>query len=543
MKSKNKLFIIGFGILFILILSNTKANLLKKERFFSKEEIKNPKSDKNQNFNHEDNFWKVSSGEESGINKKFVKELEQLCKITEADSCLIIYKGKIISEYYSKNYHYPVYAMSSTKSVAGLLTGMLIDEGKIKSVKDKVYQYIPEWNSGNKKLVTIEHLLTHTAGFKRAWGKKDSVGYAMDKNTHVINFSLKYNPGTRFEYSNEAVQLLSPVLDKAAGEPIQDYARKKLFEPLGMSDTRLNVDSKGHAWTYADMITTPRDFARIGILLLNKGKWNNKQIISEKWLKESLKPSLFNKGYGYLWWLYPELKGFAALGYLDNNMYIFPEKELIIVRTQSPPEKNLDVNYNNEAKKIFRKMLDINLSKSEIAIEELQVLSNKNKWKDLLNSTEKYLKNRQDLPQKDICTISLFNILALINNKQTSQSKNRMIDFEKQCNPVQGDDLIVLNMVKDMLSPASMVVTRIYSKIKEKNWNQVIKLTNEIFLMNDVSLENKCVAFTCRAYALSNSAHKIEARKFVNLYDDECTYLRSDYWTHKTIKSIKEGFN
>jgi CubicO group peptidase (beta-lactamase class C family) len=71
--------------------------------------------------------------------------------------------------------------------------------------------------------------------------------------------SLSTDPGTTWVYSNEGVQLLSPILDAAAGEPIQDYAARRLFEPLGMEHTQLKIDSAGHAWTYADMETTPRD--------------------------------------------------------------------------------------------------------------------------------------------------------------------------------------------------------------------------------------------------------------------------------------------
>src|SRR5206468_453471 len=108
---------------------------------------------------------------------------------------------------------------------------------------------------------------------------------------HVIALPLSWEPGTRFEYSNEGVQLLSPLLDRAAGEPIQNYARRRLFEPLGMLDTRLNVDVKGHAWTYADMKTTSRDFARIGLLMLRRGSWKGARIVPEEWIDLSTTPA------------------------------------------------------------------------------------------------------------------------------------------------------------------------------------------------------------------------------------------------------------
>src|SRR5205823_1919979 len=86
---------------------------------------------------------------------------------------------------------------------------------------------------------------------------------------YVMRLVPTYDPGTTWAYSNEGAQLLSPILDQAAGEPIQNYASRRLFEPLGMKSTRLHV-YPDHAWTYADMETTARDFARLGVLMQSK---------------------------------------------------------------------------------------------------------------------------------------------------------------------------------------------------------------------------------------------------------------------------------
>ncbi len=103
---------------------------------------------------------------------------------------------------------------------------MLIADGKIKSVDAPVCSSISEWCAGNKAKVTLRHLLTMTSGLPRMF--EEGVGYVSDKNLFVINLPLAAEPGKAWAYSNEGVQLLSPILDKAAGEPIQDYARKRL---------------------------------------------------------------------------------------------------------------------------------------------------------------------------------------------------------------------------------------------------------------------------------------------------------------------------
>lgn len=303
-----------------------------------------------------DGFWQTVEPSSVGINPLALKEHQQLCERTGADACIVIRQGKIVQELYSARYRVPIYAMSSTKSITGLLVGMLIEDGKIKSIDEPVCNYINQWCTGEKAQVTLRHLLSMTSGLPRMW--EEGVASVGDKNPFVIKLPLKSEPGKTWNYSNEGVQMLSPILDKAAGEPIQDYARKRLFEPLGMSQTRFHLDTKGHAWTYADMETSARDFARIGLLMLNKGKWENRQIVSQQWIKLSTEPSQnLNSGYGLLWWLYENPAGFGAQGYLDTNLYVFPKQDLIVVRMQSKPIAAGQSSYEKDAFTLFNQMV------------------------------------------------------------------------------------------------------------------------------------------------------------------------------------------
>lgn len=305
-------------------------------------------------------------------NSQAIEDYIHLCQDTNADSCVIFWKGNLLKSWYSPKYKIPVYMMSSTKSVSALLIGMLIDDGKITSIEDPVSKYIPEWSTGQKAKVKIRHLLSHTAGFKTIKGR-DSVGYQADKNPHVINLPLTYEPGTKFIYSNEGVQLLSPIMDIAAGEPIQNYAKRRLFDPLGLKNTSLNLDSKKHSWTYADMKSTPEEFALIGQLMIKKGLWNNQRIVSEEWIKLMTTPSQdLESMAGLLWWLFPSDvratkvhsmrglygKGFATLGNLDTDMYVFPSNELVIVRTQANPKPSKR-NYQEELVGILKRIIGL----------------------------------------------------------------------------------------------------------------------------------------------------------------------------------------
>jgi CubicO group peptidase (beta-lactamase class C family) len=269
-----------------------------------------------------------------GLDVSVLERHRQLCQRTAADACLVVYRGRIVQEWYGPRYARPMYAMSSTKSVTGLLVGMLIADGKIRGVDQRVCDFVPTWCTGIRGRVTLRHLLTMTSGLPAM--PDSSVGFVARKNAFVMRLTPTAEPGTRWVYSNEGVQLLSPILTKVAGMPIQDYARRRLFAPLGMRDTRLHV-SRGDAWTYADMETTPRDFARLGLLMLQRGVWSGRQIVPAEWIDASTVPSqTIESRYGLLWWL-PDTGVVAARGHLDTDLHVLPGADLVAVRMQAKP--------------------------------------------------------------------------------------------------------------------------------------------------------------------------------------------------------------
>jgi Beta-lactamase len=300
-----------------------------------------------------DLFWRVVPPEGLGLNVRALDAHLVLCKRTGADACLIAYRGAIVQEWYSARYVEPAFAMSSTKSVTGLLVGMLLADHKIRSVDQRVCDFIKVWCTGLRGKVTLRHLLTMTSGLPRM--RDSSVGFVDDKNRFVLHLTPVSEPGTIWAYSNEGAQLLSPILDKAAGELIQNYAQRRLFQPLGMSRSRLHLDSKGHAWTYADMETTARDFARVGLLMLQRGRWEGRQIVGSRWIDSSTSPSQkLNPQYGLLWWLDPSARAYAAHGHLDTDLHVLPQSELVIVRMQTRPFPGVkEGEYEREALLLF----------------------------------------------------------------------------------------------------------------------------------------------------------------------------------------------
>lgn len=312
---------------------------------------------------NEDSFWTTIPVESTPLSRDAIIEHIELCKKTGADSQLVIYKDQIVSEWYSDRYKEPVGAMSSTKVVASILIGTLVDSGKL-TYETKVKDIIPDWNGKYRDEVTIKELLTHTAGFNKRFKKEDSVGFAEKKTDFVMTISPDNQPGSKYDYSNEGVQLLEPIINVVSGIKTEEYAQEYLFNRIGMYSTKL-YNYGGSPWLYAEMQTTTRDLARLGVLMKHNGQWKNNQIVSKNYIEQATKPIQQFKEMGFLWWIFDEsktVKGFYASGYLNTDIYVFSEYDVVIVRTQAPKNgftgKPESGNYFVKAMPLFKKIVN-----------------------------------------------------------------------------------------------------------------------------------------------------------------------------------------
>lgn len=143
-------------------------------------------------------------------------------------------------------------------------------------------------------------------------------------------------PGSVWNYSSGDTMLLSGVLEQATGMPVHEYARREIFDPLGMEQAEWWRDARGHTLTYCCLDTTTRGFARFGLLYERRGAWGDEQVVPEAWVEESLEPAPRSEGsYGHQWWLHEDEElpdTFSARGHDGQYIYVIPSLDLVVVR-------------------------------------------------------------------------------------------------------------------------------------------------------------------------------------------------------------------
>ena len=236
-------------------------------------------------------------------SKELLHKILQRAKQTHSNSVLIIKDGKTVGEYYAGDRNEKNQLMSCTKSIVSLAIGKLIDHGNIKSLDQPVHEFYPEWKQGKKALITIRHLLNHTSGMQNVANAGIEVESSKDIVKLALEAELSDEPGTRFHYNNKAVNLLVGIVERASGKRVDIFMRDEFFNLMEIKDFEWARDAAGNPYAHFGLQVSAVDFAKFGELVLNRGKWNGKQIVSEKWIDAMLAQSQpFNESGGLLWW-------------------------------------------------------------------------------------------------------------------------------------------------------------------------------------------------------------------------------------------------
>lgn len=266
---------------------------------------------------------------------------------------LLAKDGLLILEEYFQGYtrDKPHLLRSATKSIGSVLVGIAIDHGYLRSVEEPIYRNFKDrtsvWNSWGKA-VTIRSLLTMTSGFDcdDHRGQKFKCERAMHRSDDWVEFALRlpmaHLPGSHWAYNSTSLILLSDIITKSSGMSVPLFAEKYLMAPMDMDGFRWGYSPKGLAWLAGNAHMFPRDMAKFGQMCLDKGVWQNRRIVSEKWLAESTRCHSYSEygiNYGYLWWLGSQLindkqiEAFWAQGNGGQVIFVCPAVDLVAVFT------------------------------------------------------------------------------------------------------------------------------------------------------------------------------------------------------------------
>lgn len=293
--------------------------------------------------------WRYAMPEDVGIDPSKLDMMVEAIKEQniEADSVMVIRDGYVVMDAYFPPFDegelHIVY--SCTKSVVSTLIGIAIEEGYIESLDQRLLDFFPgrivenvnQW----KEEITLRDMLTMAAGFDARdswlyeWEWLDRMNEAPDALQYVLDLEVIEEPGTRFEYTNGVSHLLSCIVTETTGKSALEYARERLFGPLGITEVDWVNDIMGRNWGYSNLYLTPHDMAKIGYLLLNEGEWDNQEIVSKEWVEDATSKHLdanILPGYGYQWWVSPN-GYYSAIGYKGQFIHVVPDLDLIMVTT------------------------------------------------------------------------------------------------------------------------------------------------------------------------------------------------------------------
>jgi CubicO group peptidase (beta-lactamase class C family) len=242
---------------------------------------------------------------------------------------------------------------SISKSVAALLVGIAVDRKLIAGVDAPVLGFFPEYaelRTPEKERILVRHLLAMSAGL--AWN--ENVPYTNPANSEirmtfaaepyrfVLEQPMDSVPGEVFNYSGGTTTLLGRIVEKASGKTLEAFAREALFEPLGIGDLEWVTMPNGGAAAASGLHLRPRDLAKLGQLMLARGQWQGRQVVSAAWIEDATAPHVEAIDfllYGYQWWLgrslidRREVAWLAGLGLGGQRLFVVPALDLVVVIT------------------------------------------------------------------------------------------------------------------------------------------------------------------------------------------------------------------
>ena len=304
------------------------------------------------------------------------QDLNAALKHFKTDGLLIIKEGEVVyEEYFNGNSQTTRHiSWSVAKSFLSSLVGIAVNDGLIDDINDPITKYLPDFKNTGYDGIKIKNILQMSSGvlFNEDYADPNSdinkFGVAIARGTSFRDFAKTLTKdkeqGTYNHYVSIDSQMLGLLLDKVTGMPLREYLQMHIWEKIGMEDEAYYLaDNEDVDLALGGLNATLRDYAKFGLLYLNKGKWDNEQVVPEAWVDAShamdlphLQPgagddlSSSDWGYGYQWWVpgFPNTD-YTASGVYNQYIYVDPVTETVIAKISSNHRFTAEKEYSKAA--------------------------------------------------------------------------------------------------------------------------------------------------------------------------------------------------
>jgi len=314
--------------------------------------------------------WPTVAPEAVGLSADRLQRMESAIRAGEfqkVTSLLLVRHGKLAYEAYFNGADAGTLqnTRSATKTVTGMLLGIAIDRKHLSGVEARILSFFPDKRTRTanpdprKERITVEDFLTMSSllecddGNSFSRGNEERMYIVEDWLQFALDLPIKGFPpwvakpedsphGRSFSYCTAGVFVLGRVLERATSLPVEEFARRNLFDPLGIEKAEWPFSPLHQAQTGGGLALRSRDLARLGYLYAAGGAWKGRRVVSEGWVRASLEPHVRvddETEYGYLWWLKSFTSGekkfaaFSMSGNGGNRVAVFPQLDLVAVLT------------------------------------------------------------------------------------------------------------------------------------------------------------------------------------------------------------------
>ncbi len=296
-----------------------------------------------------------STPEAQGVSSVRIRDFIETAdrEVNSMHSFMLVRHGHVVAEAWwaPESAEKPHILWSLSKSFTSTAVGLAVAEGKL-SVDDLVLKFFPEdapaEPSANLKAMRVRDLLTMNAGHQDELNWREAVDWAKAFLAHPV----PHKPGTHFRYNTPATYMLSAIVQKVTGETVLDYLKPRLFQPLGIEDPTWETSPQGISIGGYGLFLRTEDIAKFGQLYLQKGKWQEKQLLPESWIDQATSKQVSNgsdpskdwdQGYGFQFW---RCRHGAYRGDGKDGQFciVLPEQDAVVAITANASDMQAELN-------------------------------------------------------------------------------------------------------------------------------------------------------------------------------------------------------